>query len=123
MHPTGLYIRQAHQMGYAPMIKVLTNETLMDQSAHAQPAQLEPQAQLVIHVVYPQLHLHQLHHHHRVSGEGLEVLLVAQNQVNPCVVSPKTGVGQKKSFNISNILVIEFYMCMVININNIPITM
>ena len=63
-------------MGYAPMIKVLSNETLMDQSAHAQP---EPQAQLVIHVVYPQLLLHHLHHHHRVSGEVLEVLLVPQN--------------------------------------------
>ena len=66
-------------MGYAPMIKVLSNETLMDQSAHAQSAQPEPQAQLVIHVVYPLLLLHYLHCHHRVSGEGLEVLLVPQN--------------------------------------------
>ena len=57
-------------MGYTLMIKVLTNEILMDQLAHAQPAQL------VIHIVYPQLRLHQ-YHHHRVSGEGLEVLLVA----------------------------------------------
>ena len=90
MHPTGLDIRRAHHIGYTPMIKVLSNETLMDQSAQAQP---EPQAQLVIHVVYPQLCLHQLHRHHRVSGEGLEVLLVTQNQVDPCIVSPKTRVG------------------------------
>ena len=59
-------------MGYTPMIKVLSNENLMDQLAHAQPTEPEPQAQLVIHVVYPQLH-----GHHRVSDEGLEVLLVA----------------------------------------------
>ena len=77
-------------MGYASMIKVLASETLMDQLAYAQP---EPQAQLVIHVVYPQLCLHQLHRHHRVSGEGLEVLLVAQNQVDLRVVSPKTRAG------------------------------
>ena len=74
MHPTGLDIRRAHQMGYVLMIKILSNETLMDQLAQPQ-----PQAQLVIHAVYPKLHLHQLHRHHRVSGEGLEVLLVAQN--------------------------------------------
>ena len=82
-------------MGYAPMIKVLSNETLMDKSVHAQPTQPQPQAQaqLVIHVVYPQLHLHQLHRHHPISGKGLEVLLVAQNQVDPRVVSPKTRVG------------------------------
>ena len=57
-------------MGYAPMIKV-SPTTLMDQ-----PTQLKPQAQLVIYVVYPQLHLHQLHFHDRVSSEGLDVLLV-----------------------------------------------
>ena len=38
---------------------------------------LQAQAQLVIHVIYSQLCLHQLHRHHRVSGEGLEVLQVA----------------------------------------------
>ena len=65
---------------YAPMIKVLANKTLMDQSA-----QPEPQAQLVIHVAYPQLHCH-----HRVSGEGLEVLLITQNQVDPRIVFSKT---------------------------------
>ena len=80
-------------MGYAPMIKVLSNETLMDQSTHAQPAQPKPQALLVIHFVYPQLRLHKLHRHHRVSGERLEVLLVAQNQVDPCIVYPKTRAG------------------------------
>ena len=65
MHPIGLDVRRAHQMGYPPMIKVLANETLMDQQAHAQ------LTQLVMHIVYPQLRLHQLHRHHRVSGEGL----------------------------------------------------
>ena len=80
-------------MGYALMIKELSNETLMDQSTHAQPAQPKPQAQLVIHAVYPQPRLHQLHCHHHVSCEGMEVLLVAQNQVNLCVVSPKTRAG------------------------------
>ena len=80
-------------MDYAPMIKVLANETLMDQPAHAQPTQHEPQAQLVIHVVYLKFLLHQLHHHYRVSGDGLEVLLIAQNQVDPSVVFPNTKVG------------------------------
>ena len=31
VHLNGLNIRRAHQMGYAPMIKVLSNKTLMDQ--------------------------------------------------------------------------------------------
>ena len=66
-------------MGYSPMIKVLYNETLMDQSAQPQ-----PQVQLVIHDIDP----HQLHRHHYVSGEGLEVLLVT-----PHAVSHKTRVG------------------------------
>ena len=74
-------------MGYTPTIKVLVNKTLMDQPAHAQSAQPKRQAQLVIHDVYHQLCLHQLHRYHHVSGEGLEVLLVAQNQVDPHVVS------------------------------------
>ena len=64
-------------MGYSLMIKVLANETLMDKSTHAQPTKPEPQAQLVIHVVYPKLRLYQLHCHHCVSDEGLEVLQVA----------------------------------------------
>ena len=55
-------------MGYSPMIKVLSNETLMDQSARS-----------VIHDVDPQLRLHQLHRHHRVRDERLEVLPVGQN--------------------------------------------
>ena len=38
------------------MIKVLANETLMDQSAHAQLAQPEPQAQLVIVSDFSQAH-------------------------------------------------------------------
>ena len=80
-------------MGYAPMIKVLSNKTLMDQSAHPQSAQPQPQAQLVIHAIYRQLRLHQLHRHYLVSGKGLEVLLLTQNQVAPRVVSPKTRVG------------------------------
>ena len=58
MHPTDLDIRRIHQMGYTPMIKVLVNETLMDQLAQAQPAQPEPQAQLVVHAIYPQLSLY-----------------------------------------------------------------
>ena len=95
----------------------------MDQLAYSQLTQPEPQAQLIIHVVYPQLCFHQLHRHHRLSGVGLEVLLVTQNHIDPSVVSPKTKAGLKKPLNISNILVIDFYMCMVINISYIRVTM
>ena len=56
----------------------------MDQTAEPQP---------VIHVIDSQLRLYQLHRRHNVSVEQLEVLLVSQNQVATCVVSPKIKVG------------------------------
>ena len=42
-------------MGYSPMIKVLSIETLMDQLTQAQLAQPQPQAQPIIHVIDPEI--------------------------------------------------------------------
>ena len=72
-------------MGYAPVLKVLSTYTLMEELALAQP---------VIHHGQPYLRLHQRHRRcHHVRHERLEVLdvlLVTQNQVAPREVSPKT---------------------------------
>ena len=78
-------------MGYAPVSKVLSTYTLMKELALA-----HPQPQSVIHRGHPQLRLHRQHllrHHVRHERvEVLNVLLVAQNRVTPCEVSPKTRV-------------------------------
>ena len=67
-------------MGYAPVSKVLSTYTLMEELALAQPQ--------------PHLRLHRLHRrHHHVRNERLKVLnvlLVTQNRVAPREVSPKT---------------------------------
>ena len=57
-------------MGYAPVSKVLSTYTLMEELALAR-----PQAQLVIHRGQPQLRLHRRHRRrHHVRYELLEVL-------------------------------------------------
>ena len=89
VHLADLDIGGVHRMGYAPMSKVLSTYTLMKELALAQ-----QQAQSVIHRGQPQLRLHRRHRrHHHVRHERLEVLdmlLVSQNRVAPCEVSPKT---------------------------------
>ena len=78
-------------MGYAPMSKVLSTYTPMEELALAL---TQPQAQLVIHRREPQLGLHRRHRHrHHVRHEGLvvlDMLLITQNRVAPREVSPKT---------------------------------
>ena len=89
VHPADLDIGGVHRMGYAPVSEVLFTYTPMEELALAQ-----PQAQLVIHRREPELGLHRRHRHrHHVRHEGLPVLdmlLIAQNQVALCEVSPKT---------------------------------
>ena len=78
-------------MGYAPVWKVLSTYTPMEELALALAQQ---QAQLVIHHRGPQLGLQRRHrHHHHVRYEGLvvlDMLLKTQNRVALCVLSPKT---------------------------------
>ena len=80
-------------MGYAPVSKVLSTYTPMEQLTLAL-AQL--QAQLVIHCRQPQLGLHRRHRHrhrHHVRHERLvvlDMLLVTQNRVAAREVSTKT---------------------------------
>ena len=78
-------------MGYAPVSKVLSTYTPMEELALAL---AQRQAQPVIHHRGPQLGLHRRHrHHHHVRHEGIVVLamlLIAQNRVTPREVSPKT---------------------------------
>ena len=85
MHLANLGIEGVHQMGYAPMSKVLSIYTLMEGLTLAEQ---------VSHRGQPKLSLHRRHRHrHQVRHERLEVLdllLVAQNRVAPREVSPKT---------------------------------
>ena len=78
-------------MGYGLVSKVLSTYTPMEELALAQ-SQVEP----VRHCGQPQLRLHQRHRHrHHVRHlrlEVLDMLLVAQNRVALCEVSPKTIV-------------------------------
>ena len=67
----GLDKGPAHQIGYVPMIKVLSTYILMDHLAQAQ-----AQAQPVIHGVHPHMLSHQLHHH--VNAKLLEELMADQ---------------------------------------------
>ena len=68
-------------MGYAPVLKVLSAYTPMEELALAL---AQRQAQLVIHHRGPQLGLHRRHwHRHHVRHEGLvvlDILLIAQNR-------------------------------------------
>ena len=75
-------------MGYAPVSKVLSTYTPMEELALAM---AQRQAQLVIHRRGPQLGLHR--HHHHVRHEGLvvlDMLLITQNWAASREVSPKT---------------------------------
>ena len=89
-------------MSYAPVSKVLSTYTPMEELALALALALaQPQAQLVIYHLEPQLGLHRRHRHrhrHHVRHERLvvlDMLLIAQNRVTPYEVSPKTIVEYK----------------------------
>ena len=65
-------------MGYAPVSKVLSTYTPMEELALAL---AQPQAQLVIHCGQPQLGLHRRHRHrHHVRHERLVVLVTPQTR-------------------------------------------
>ena len=79
-------------MGYAPVSKVLSTYTPMEELALAL---AQWQAQVVIHRQGSQLGLHRRHqhHHHHVRHDGLvvlDILLITQNWVTQREVSPKT---------------------------------
>ena len=78
-------------MGYAPVSKVLTTYTRVEELALPL---AQPEVELVIHPEQPQVGLHPRHRHrHRVRHERVVVLdlrVVAQNQVARHDVSPKT---------------------------------
>ena len=80
-------------MGYALVSKVFSTYTPTEELALALSLALaQRHTQLVIHRQEPQLRLHRRHRHH-VRHEGLvvlDMLLITQNRVSPCEVSPKT---------------------------------
>ena len=76
-------------MGYAPVSKVLSTYTGMEELALPL---AQPKVDLVIHRGQPQVGLHP-RHRHRVRNERVVVLdlrVVAQNLVDRREVSPKT---------------------------------
>ena len=91
MHLVDLNIGGVHQTGYAPMSKVLSTYTRMEELALPL---TQPQVELVIHRGQPQIGLHPRHRHrHRERHERVVVLdlrVVAQNRVDRREVFPKT---------------------------------
>ena len=84
-------------MGYAPVPKVLSTYTRMEELALPLALPLaQPQVKLVIHRGQPQVGLHPRHRHrhrHHVRHERVVVLdlrVVAQNRVDRREVFPKT---------------------------------
>ena len=91
MHLADLGIRGAHPMGYAPVSKVLSTYTRVEE----RPLPLaQPEDVLVIHRGQPQVgHHHQHRHRHHARHERVGVLhqrVLAQNRVALRVVSPMT---------------------------------
>ena len=77
-------------MGYAPVSKVLSTYTRMEELALPL---AQPQVELVIHHGHPHVGLHPQQHRHRVRHERVVVLdlrVVAQNRVDRREVFPKT---------------------------------
>ena len=83
-------------MGYAPVSKVLSTYTRVEELALPL---AQTKAELVIHLGQPQVSLHPRHRHrHCVRHERVVVLdlrVVAQNRVAQREVSPKTIVENK----------------------------
>ena len=80
-----------HPMGYAPVLKVLSTYTRVEELALPLS---QPEVELVIHRGQPQVGLHPRHRYrHHVSHERVVVLdlrVVTQNRVARREVSPKT---------------------------------
>ena len=91
MHLADLGIGGAHQMGYAPVSKVLSTYTRVEELALPL---AQPEDVLVIHRGQPQVgHHHQHRHRHHARHERVVVLdqrVVAQNRVARRAVSPMT---------------------------------
>ena len=107
-------------MGYAPVSKVLSTYTRVEELALPL-AQLE--VELVIHRGQPQVGLHPRHRHrHCVRHERvvvLDLLVVAQNRVARREVSPKTIVEYK--INRKLVKKLRFLYCVrKNNINRVP---
>ena len=96
MHLADLGIRGVHPMGYAPVSKVLSTYTRVEELALPL---AQPEVELVIHRGQPQVGLHPRHRHrHHVRHERVVVLdlhVVAQNRVARREVSPKTKAKYK----------------------------
>ena len=91
MHLADLGIGGVHPMGYAPVSKVLSTYTRVEELALPL---AQPKVELVIHRGQPQVGHHPRHRHrHRVRHERVVVLdlrVVAQNRVARHEVSPMT---------------------------------
>ena len=91
MHLADLGIGGVHPMGYAPMSKIPSTYTRVEELT--QPL-AQPEVELVIHHGQPQVGYHPRHRHwHRVRHERVVVLdlrVVVQNRVARREVSPMT---------------------------------
>ena len=91
MHLADLGIGEAHPMGYAPMSKVLSTYTRVEELALPL---AQPEDVLVIHHGKPQVGDHPQHRHrHHARHERVVVLdlcVVAQNRVARRAISPMT---------------------------------
>ena len=101
MHVVDLNIGGVHLMSYAPVSKVLSTYTRMEELALPL---AQPKVKLVIHRGQPQVGLHPRHRHqHRVRHERVVVLdlrVVSQNRVDRHEVSPKTIAKYKINRNL-----------------------
>ena len=109
-----------HPMGYAPVSKVLSTYTRVEELALPL---AQPEVELVIHRGQPQVGHHPRHwHRHRVRHERVVVLdlrVVAQNRVARREVSPKTIAEYK--INRKLVKKLKFlYFVRKININRVP---
>ena len=94
MHLTGLDKMLTHEMGFEPMIKVLSTYILTDQLVNPRVTMPHP----VIPTLNAQLVNHRLHH--ALNARLLEGLVVDQNRVDPGGVSPKTITAKKCNIKI-----------------------
>ena len=99
-------------MGYAPVSKVLSTYTRVEELALPL---AQPEVELVIHRGQPQVGLHPRHwHRHRVRHERVVVLdlrVVAQNRVARREVSPKTIAEYK--INRKLVKKLRFLYCVI----------
>ena len=88
MHLADLGIGGVQPMGYAPVSKVLSTYTRVEELALPL---AQPEVELVIHRGHPQVGLHPRHwHRHRVRHERVVVLdlrVVARREVSPKTIA------------------------------------